>query len=402
MAPHQEPFLPLSVPVLRGREWEYVKECLDTGWVSTAGSYVGRFERVVAEFTGARHAIACVNGTSALHLALEVAGVQPEDEVLVPTLTFIATINAVHYTGAHPVFFDCDEFYCLDPAGVMAFLAGETTWRDGHVWNRRTGRRISAIVPVHVFGNAVHFDALLPELQERNIAVVEDAAEALGTVYSDGPFAGRHAGTIGKAGCLSFNGNKIITTGGGGMVLTDDDAFAERVRYLSTQAKDDPVRFVHNAVGYNHRLTNIQAALGVAQMEQLDDYIRTKKRNYELYVSAVAGIPGLRIAPTPPFAKSNYWFYALQIDDAYGCDREHVMACLDARHIQTRPVWELNHRQKPYAAEQQFRISRAPDLHRKTLNLPCSADLSEAAVARVCEVLRTIPSDTSVRCHVDA
>ncbi len=388
MAHEQSPFIPLSVPVIRGHEWEYVKQCLDTGWVSSAGGFVTRFENEVASFTRAKHAVACVNGTSALHLALQALGVQPGDEVLVPTLTFIATVNAVHYAGAHPVFFDCDEFYCLDPAAVKAFLAEETHWRDGRVYNRRSGRRVAAIIPVHVFGNAVRLDEMMPELRERNIAVLEDAAEALGTFYSTGSYAGRHAGTMGAAGCLSFNGNKIITTGGGGMILTDDDSLAGRLRYLSTQAKDDAVRFVHDEVGYNYRLTNIQAALGAAQMEQLGTYIEAKKRNYGLYASLIADIPGLTLAAQPAFATCNAWFYALQIDESYPCDREQLMQAFERQAIQTRPVWELNHRQKPYTSAQNYRITRALDLHRRTLNLPCSVDLTGADITRVCDVLR--------------
>lgn len=388
MAYEGNPAIPLSVPVLRGREWDYIKECLDTGWVSTAGAFVTRFEHEIASFTGAKHAVACVNGTSALQLALHASGVQPGDEVLVPTLTFIASVNAVHYAGAHPVFFDCDEFYCLDPEGVNTFLGEETSWRDGHSYNRRTGRRISAIIPVHVFGNAVQLDDLVPRLRERNIVIIEDAAEALGSFYAHGAFAGRHAGTVGDAGCLSFNGNKIITTGGGGMILTDDNSLAARLRYLSTQAKDDAVRFVHNEVGYNHRLTNIQAALGVAQMEQVESYIEIKKRNYNLYSSTIPSISGLCLAGQPSFANCNHWFYALQIGDAYGCDREQLMRALDQRGIQTRPVWELNHRQRPYAGAEAFRISRAVELHRTTLNLPCSVNLTPTDIERVCDALR--------------
>jgi dTDP-4-amino-4,6-dideoxygalactose transaminase len=208
MTCEQSSFVPLSVPVLRGREWEYVKERLDTGWVSSVGSFVTRFERELASFTGATHAVACVNGTAALHLALHALGVQPGDEVLVPTLTFIATINAVRYAGAHPVFFDCDEYYCLDPDAVMRFLQHETDWRSGHVYNRISGRRISAIIPVHVFGNAVRLDELLPELRARNIIVVEDAAEALGTFYTSGSFAGRHAGHSVKQAACHLTGTK--------------------------------------------------------------------------------------------------------------------------------------------------------------------------------------------------
>lgn len=213
-------FIPLSVPTIQGNEWAYVKECLDTGWVSSAGKFVDRFEADVARLTGAKHAVACVNGTAALHIALQLAGVQPGDEVIVPTVTFIATVNAVRYAQATPVFMDCDDFYNLDAEKTCEFIRQETA----------KGRRIAALMPVHVFGNAAWLEELLPLCRERNIKVIEDAAESIGTVYTAGVMKGRHTGTVAELGCLSFNGNKIITTGGGGMILTDDGALAERAK----------------------------------------------------------------------------------------------------------------------------------------------------------------------------
>lgn len=379
--------IPLSVPVIDGREWEYVKDCLDTGWVSSVGPYVDRFERDLTSFTGAKYAIACVNGTSALHLALHVAGVGLGHEVLVPSLTFIATVNAITYAGAYPVFFDCDDFYCVDADLVLRFLEDETQVRNGKTFNKVSGRQISAFLPVHVFGNAVHFKSLLPALAERGIAVVEDAAESLGSVYTEGALAGRHTGTIGIAGCLSFNGNKIITCGGGGAVLTNDAVFAERAKYLSTQAKNDAVRFVHDDVGYNHRLTNIQAAVGVAQLEQLRDRIAAKRRNYDVYKESVDGIEGLHLNGASPWASCNFWFYALQIDKSFPLDRDLLMQKFSEAGIQTRPVWHLNHWQKPYREAQQYRIKRAVELHRSTLNLPCSPNLTSDEIARSIAVL---------------
>jgi perosamine synthetase len=380
--------IPLSVPVIEGNEWRYVKECLDSGWVSSAGAFVERFETEIARVTGARHAIACVTGTAALHVGLQVAGVEAGDEVLVPTVTFIATVNAVRYVGAHPIFFDCDEFYNLDVDAVLRFLTEETSQQNGRCVNTRTGRRVAAILPVHVFGNAVRLDALVPFCRARNIRIVEDAAESLGTVYRGGPFDGRHTGTVGEIGCLSFNGNKIITTGGGGMVLTDDDALARAARYLTTQAKDDEVRFVHHEVGYNYRLTNLQAAVGVAQLEQLPKYLDAKRRNFEAYERPVIGIRGLHLAPAPSYASNNHWMYALQIDpDTYGLDREGLMATLDRHRIQTRPLWHLNHLQTPYRMCQTYGISRAARMLETTLTLPCSVNLTSDQIDRVVDVL---------------
>jgi dTDP-4-amino-4,6-dideoxygalactose transaminase len=235
-------YIPLSIPSLNGNEWQYVKECLDTEWVSSSGKYVDLFEKVVADFTGSKYAIACVNGTSALQVSLRLTGVQPDDEVIVPTLTFIASVNAITYNGASPVFMDADKYYNLDSEKTIEFIKNETVFKDGLTYNKISNKRISAIVPVHVWGNACWLDELISICKKRNISIIEDASESLGTVYNAGRYSGKHTGTVGKLGCLSFNGNKIITTGGGGMILTDDEELADKARYLTTQAKDDPVR----------------------------------------------------------------------------------------------------------------------------------------------------------------
>ena len=246
--------IPLSVPHINGNEWKYVKECLDTEWVSSVGKYVNLFEEKIAEYTGSKFAIACVNGTSAIHVSLRLAGVQPGDEVIVPSLTFIAPVNAITYNGAIPVFMDADKFYNIDVQKTIEFILNETeisSHKPLITVNRKSGNRISAIVPVHIWGNAVMLDELSPLCQERGITIVEDASESLGSIYNVGENSGKHTGTIGKLGCLSYNGNKIITTGGGGMILTDDEILAEKARYLTTQAKDDPLRYVHHEIGYN-------------------------------------------------------------------------------------------------------------------------------------------------------
>ncbi|MBT6113361.1 MAG: aminotransferase class I/II-fold pyridoxal phosphate-dependent enzyme, partial [Candidatus Marinimicrobia bacterium] len=268
--------IPLSVPYLNGNEWKYIKECLDTNWVSSAGRYVDLFEQKIAEYTGAKYAVACVNGTAALQVSLQLAGVQQGDEVIAPTLTFIAPINAIAYNGASPVFMDADDFYNIDPVKIIRFIENETKFKDGFSYNKSSGNRISAFVPVHVWGNACWLDKLVNICAERNIAIVEDASESLGTRYTRGNFKDKHTGTIGKLGCISFNGNKIITAGGGGMILTDDDELAQKARYLTTQAKDDPIKYLHHEIGYNFRLTNVQAALGVAQLEQLPSILEKK------------------------------------------------------------------------------------------------------------------------------
>ena len=318
-----------------------------------------------------------------------VAGVEAGDEVIVPTVTFIAPVNAVRYLGAEPVFMDCDSYYNLDPEKTLDFLRRETVFKSGATFNKSSGRRIAALLPVHVFGNAVDLSELAAECRERGIRLIEDASESLGTRYTHEYSRGRHTGTIGDIGCFSFNGNKIITTGGGGMIVTDDGHLAARARYLTTQAKDDPVRYVHNEVGYNFRLTNLQAALGVAQLEQLERFLALKQTHYRALKKEIDAIPGLRLAEPPSYATCNFWLYALQIHkDVYGKDREELMACMAEQGIETRPVWHLNHLQKPYCRCQAYKIENALKLLECTLNIPSSVGLTDSQIARVVESLK--------------
>jgi perosamine synthetase len=381
--------IPLSVPSLQGNEWKYVKECLDTDWVSSAGRYVERFESDLASFVHAPYAVACVNGTAALHVALLIVGVLPGEEVLVPTVTFIATINAVRYVGAEPVFMDCDDFYNVDVEKTAEFLVKETEFRNGNTYNRGTGRRIAAIVPVHVFGNAAMLHGLVDICRERNIRIVEDATESLGTYYLDAPLENRYTGTVGDIGCFSFNGNKIITAGGGGMIVTNLAKYADKAKYLTTQAKDDEVRYVHNEIGFNFRLTNVQAAIGVAQLECLQEFIELKRSVYAAYKYKVCLIEGVSIADAPAYARNNHWMVPLQIDvGRYGKGREQLMGFLKDHGIQTRPIWYLNHLQTPYRTCQSYRIEKAVALLEKTLCIPCSVNLTEGDIDHVIKNLR--------------
>jgi aminotransferase in exopolysaccharide biosynthesis len=382
------PYIPLCVPFFSGNEMEYVKECIDTEWVSSAGKYVDLFENKIAKYTGSKFAIACVNGTSALQVSLRLAGVKSGDEVIVPTLTFIAPINAVVYNGAKPIFMDADSFYNMDAEKTIEFIKEETVFTNGYTYNKATNSKISAIIPVHVWGNAVWLDELIPLCQERNIAVVEDASESLGTMYIDGDNSGKHTGTVGEIGCLSFNGNKIITTGGGGMILTDDPNYAERAKYLTTQAKDDLVRYIHNEVGYNFRLTNIQAALGVAQLEQLPIILKRKREIFNQYQTALNNIDGLAHAGVPNYADNNHWLNLLQIDNkVYNEDREVLMKRLEENGIQARPVWALNHLQKPYRDCQSDKTKKAKKLVNNSLCLPSSSNLSNENLNKIVSVL---------------
>ncbi|APF18389.1 perosamine synthetase [Caldithrix abyssi DSM 13497] len=304
-------------------------------------------------------------------------------------MTFIAPINAVRYVGAYPVFFDCDDYYNIDIEKIEDFLKSNTYRKNGFTYNKTSKRRIRAILPVHVFGNAVQMEELLNVASEYNLKIIEDATESLGTVYSSGNLAGKHCGTIGDLGCLSFNGNKIITTGGGGMILTNNEAYAQKAKYLTTQAKDDALQYIHHEIGYNYRLTNIQAAVGVAQLEQLPKFLEIKKQNYEMYQKGLAEVRGLRLASPPQYALNNLWLYALQIDDKrYGLTKMELIERLNANGIQARPVWYLNHWQKPFKAFQAYRIEKAIQLFDSTINIPSSVNLKKTEIEKIVEVLR--------------
>lgn len=374
----------LSEPYLHGNEWQYVKECLDTEWVSSSGKYVELFENNISKYTGSKYAVSCINGTSALQVSLRLAGVQPGDEVIVPTLTFIAPVNAIVYNGASPVFMDADKYYNLDTEKTIEFIKKETIFKDGCTYNKKTNNRISSIIPVHVWGNAVFLNELVVLCRERNISIVEDACESMGTVYKTQELYNKHTGTIGKLGCLSFNGNKIMTTGGGGMILTDDKMLADKARYLTTQAKDNSVRYIHNEIGYNYRLTNIQAALGVAQLEQLPEHLELKRKIFHHYQTGLEGIDGITLISGPEYAENNHWLNLLHIDSKiYGEDREALMCRLGSKSIQTRPVWALNNQQKPYRNCQSYQVEEARQLVNNSLCLPSSTSLSDDDLNKV-------------------
>jgi perosamine synthetase len=384
-------FIPLSVPSIKGNEWKYVKECLDTEWVSSVGSYVTKFEEEICKYTGADYAIACVNGTAALHISLIIAGVSRDDEVIVPSLTFIAPVNVIRYVGAEPVFMDSDKYYNIDAEKFTDFIISNTEFRNGKTYNKLSGKRIAGVIPVHVFGNAVDIEPIVTISRERGIKVIEDSTESLGTVYIKGSLENIHPGTIGDLGCISFNGNKIITTGGGGMIITDNKEYAERAKYLTFQAKDDEVKYIHNDVGYNYRLTNIQAALGIAQLEQLPGFLEKKRNNYQRYVDAINEIEGLCVAKSPHYARNNHWMYPLQIDEKiFGMSRDELLNHLASHNIQTRPVWHLNHLQKPFENCIEYKIENAFFLVSRTLELPCSVSLTDENISSIVEKLKNV------------
>ena len=362
----------LHEPDLSGKELEYVSECISTGWVSSAGEFVNRFEKELAEFTGAARAVAVVNGTAALHLCLKIIGVEKDDEVIVPTLTFVATANAVSYCGAVPHFADCDERTLgLDPQKLLAYLEGQAEVRGGSCFNKQTGRRIKAVVPVHIFGHPVDLDPLQDVCSRFCLELVEDAAESLGSYYK-----GRHTGTLGRVSALSFNGNKIATTGGGGALLTNDERLADLAKHISTTARV-PHRWEikHDTLGFNYRMPNINAALGCAQLERLPGFLRNKRALAERYAGAFSRVRGITFFQEPGFARSNYWLNALVLDNENASARDVLLERTNGRGIMTRPAWTMLHRLPMYKGCPRMDLAVAEGLEQRIVNIPSSSFL---------------------------
>lgn len=373
--PAQRP-IALHEPNFGGNESAYVQECVSTGWVSSVGKFVDRFEKDLAEATGSRHAVVVSNGTSALHVALALAGVAAGDEVLVPALSFVATANAVSHCGATPHFVDsCDTTLGLDPQALRAHLGRVAEKTAGGWRNKATGRRLAAVVPMHAFGHPVDIDGLMAVAGDFGIPVVEDAAESLGSLYH-----GRHTGTFGVCGSLSFNGNKIVTTGGGGALLIQDAALAARAKHLTTTAKR-PHRweFVHDEVAWNYRMPNLNAALGCAQMERLPAYVEAKRRLALRYEAAFAGDPQLTLVTEPAGCRSNYWLNAVKVQGADLALRDKLLALANDSGIMVRPVWRLLNSLPMYRECPAAPLPVAEHLERTLINLPSSPGLAMEA-----------------------
>ena len=384
-------FIPLSVPNFQGNEKEYVNEAVVSEWVSTGGSKVGDFENAIAHYVGMPRAVACNSGSSGLHLAAMVAGLGKGDEVLVPTLTFIAAVNpTTRYVGAEPVFIGCDDSLCMDPAAAERFCAERCELQGERLIDKATGAHVKAIVVVHVFGNMADMPAFLALAEKYHLILIEDATEALGTHYTEGPLKGKFAGTIGDVGVYSFNGNKIITTGAGGMVVSNHPDWAEHAKHLSTQAKADELQFLHDEVGYNYRMTNLQAALGLAQIEELEGFIAHKYAMWQMYKDALDGKNGYRILDFDENGvRPNKWFYSLYLEDDRH-DRDSLIAALQKEKIQTRPVWALIHEQADYPGSQAYGLEKAEEYRKRIVNLPCSTNLTREDCQRVIDLLLSL------------
>jgi len=365
----------LHEPKFTGNEANYVNECIQTGWVSSVGKFVDKFEQGLAEYTGVKHAIAVVNGTAALHIALKLAGVERDDEVFVPTLTFIATANAISYCDAIPHFVDSSyETLGLDPEKLEVYLRETTEVKSGECFNKRTGRRIKAVLPMHAFGHSVDLERLADICQTYYLELIEDAAESLGSFYK-----GKHTGHWGKVSTLSFNGNKIITTGGGGAILTNDETLGKIAKHITTTAKI-PHRwlFIHDEIGYNYRMPNLNAALGCAQLEQIESFLVSKRQLADNYKQAFSGVEGVSFFNEPEFAKSNYWLNALLLDSSKAHLRDELLEQTNSQGIMTRPAWELMHTLRMYEMCPRMEdLSVAQDILKRLINIPSSVILGE-------------------------
>lgn len=364
-------FLPLHEPIFTGNEINYVTDCIQTGWVSSVGEYVEQFEQKLAEFIGVKRAVAVVNGTAALHIALKVAGVQPRDEVLVPSLTFVATGNAVTYCNAIPHFVDVSRATLgLDPYKLGQYLKEIAVMKDHQCVNKVTGNTISAIVPMHTFGHPVELDPLMEICEQYNITIVEDAAESLGSYYK-----GVHTGNFGKVSAMSFNGNKIITTGGGGAILTNDEKVADYTKHLTTTAKlPHRWKYVHDEIGYNYRMPNLNAALGCAQLENLQEFLEKKRKITLSYAALIKNSNGIRLFQEPEFARSNYWLQTLIINnEKYSIDL--ALEVLNDNGVMARPIWNPLHQLEPFLNCPRDDLSVTEQLQKQIINIPSSAYL---------------------------
>lgn len=384
-------FIPLCVPNFEGNERKYSDDAIAQGWVSTGGAYIAKLEKQMSEFLYVKDVAACQSGTAALHLSLVECGVQPGDMVIVPTLTFIAAVNPVMYQFAEPVFMDCDDSLCMDPIKLEEFCNLECHFDGKKLVHNNTGKHVKAIIVVHVFGNIADMEKIMNIAKKYNLKVIEDATEALGSKFISGKYAGKYAGTIGDFGAYSYNGNKIITTGGGGAITSKNIDEVKHIRYLSTQCKDDPHYYIHNEIGYNYRMTNVQAAIGVAQMEELPEFIRRKQNNYELYKSEFKNFKYGQLMDFREGTSSNKWFYSLKIDRSLiKVSMREIITALEDLGIGTRPIWGLIHEQLPYKDNIAYKIEKAKYYSECILNFPSSTNLTYDDIKYVSEKIKNV------------
>lgn len=364
--------IPLCVPVIEGNEWNYIKECLDTNWVSSVGSYVDKFEKDFQTYLGSKNAVVTMNGTAALDLALRTLGIGEGDEVIVSSLTFISPVNTIRYVGAIPVFADvCCDTWVMDAKRIEKLITPKT----------------KAIIPVHIYGHPVDMDELMEIAEKYNLYVIEDATESLGSEYN-----GKKLGTIGHIGCFSFNGNKLITTGAGGMMVTDNEKYGERAKFLSTQTKIviENKAFYHPEIGYNYRMPNILAAMGCAQLEKIEEYIKAKRDHAELYNKLLKDVKGITLPAEKKGTKNVYWLYSILIEDDFELTRDEVLNYLERNQVQARPFFMPVHYMPPYKGDKCDSMEVTDEVYRKGINLPSSISLTEDEINQICSLLKNI------------
>ena len=382
--------IPLSSPNLRGNENKYLKNCINTNFVSSIGKYVSTFEKKISKFLNVNYAVTCNSGTSALHLALLTLGIKSNHEVIIPTISFIATANVISYLNASPIFMDCDKYYNIDVKKLLSFLKNETYQKQNQCYNKLSKKRISAIIVVHVFGNAVDITPVIKICRKKNIKIIEDAAGALGTKYLKGKIKNRFAGTIGDIGCISFNGNKILTCGGGGALLTNKKIYYKKSLYLSTQAFNNKDDYTHNEIGYNYRLTNLQAAVGLAQLERVNVFLKKNKQIYDFYKQNLKKINFISFDEKPKYAKNNNWLISISLKKKFKNKKNSFLKLLFKEKVQSRSIWRPIHLQKKYKKFQKYKISFANTIFKNTVNLPAGNNIKISEIKKVIKKLKKL------------
>ncbi len=378
----------LHEPILEKNDFMLLKKCFESGWISSGGQYEIKFENLLKKKIKAKYISAVINCTSALQISLMLAGVKNNHEVLVPTITFVSTINAVLYNNADPLFMDVDNYFNLDEKKTIEFLNNDTVFKNGKSYNKKTKKIISAIVVVHTFGNAAKIDNLYPLCKKKNIQIIEDAAGSLGVKYQKGRFKSKYTGTIGLIGCVSFNGNKIITSGGGGAIITSKKKILKKFKHLINQSKVDTINFIHDQMGFNMRISNLHASIGFSQLKKLEKFIFKKKKIHEFYSEKINKINGLKIMPVPEYCKSNYWLNILEFDPKiYKLKKAEIIKKLKQNNINVRSIWYPNHLQKPFKKYNSFKISRALKKVNNSICLPSSVNISKKIINQISKIL---------------
>ncbi len=372
----------LSGPNMAGNEWKYVKDCLDTGWVSSVGAYVDQFEKMSAEFAGTKYAVATSSGTTALHICLIMMGVNADDYVITPNITFIATCNSIKYTGADPILIDTHPgSWQMDLDLLEQFFTEETEQRNSVCYYKKDGRRIPVLMPVHVLGNMCDMDRLMALAAKNNVMVIEDSTEALGSYYK-----GKHAGSFGLMGTFSYNGNKIITTGGGGMIVTNDEVLAKKAKHLTTQAKSDPFEYVHDEIGYNYRLVNVAAAMGVAQMEQLPGFIKRKQEVMAFYKNELQGVGDIKFQEVSADVNPNCWLPTIMTEK-----QKDVLKILNDNKMQSRPFWVPMNQLRMFTSNIFYNKTNQSDfVYQRCLSIPCSTNITNEDLKAVCDKIKEV------------